>query len=145
MVDINPEIVDAWNSDTLPLYEPGLAEIFSAVRKRGHNSIGGFNKGPCANGLTNCNLTFSTNVEVAIEEAEMIFLCIDTPTKSTGPGEGLALDMTNLEAAVRTIARVAKTDKIIVEKSTVPCGTASTLRDLVCAFHLPVVLGTFCK
>jgi UDP-glucose 6-dehydrogenase len=51
--------------------------------------------------------------------------------------------MTNLKAAVRTIARVAMTDKIIVEKSTVPCGTASTIRDLVCASHLPVVLRTF--
>ena len=88
-------------------------------------------------------LDFSTNVEVAIKEAEMIFLCIDTPTKPTGPGEGFALDTTNLQAAVRTIARVAKTDKIIVEISTVPCGTASTLRDLVCLSHLPAVLGFF--
>ena len=117
MVDINPEIVDAWNSDTLPLYEPGLSEILLAVRERGHNSVCGFsfNEGHCANRLTNCNLTFSANVEVAVAEAEMIFLCIDTPTKSAGPGEGLALDITNLKAAVRTIARVAMTDKIIVE------------------------------
>ncbi|KAJ9484068.1 hypothetical protein VN97_g9315 [Penicillium thymicola] len=133
VVDINPDIVDAWNSDTPPLYEPGLSEILLAVRERSHNSVRGVssNEGHCANGLTNCNLTFSTSVEVAIEEAEIIFLCIDTPTKSTGPGQGLALDMTNLEAAVRTIARVTKTDKIIVEKSTVPCGTAGTLRDLL--------------
>jgi UDPglucose 6-dehydrogenase len=140
VVDISPAIVEAWNSDTLPLYEPGLLEILLDVRRRGHDSVRtngvSFDEGQYAHEPTHCNLKFSTSVEAAIKKAEVIFLCIDTPTKSTGPGEGIALDMTHLQAAVRTIARVAKTDKIIVEKSTVPCGTASNLRELVCTSHL---------
>ena len=89
-----------------------------------------------ANGAS--NLRFSGNVEHAIRDAEIIVLCIDTPTKSYGAGKGVAADLSNIQAAVRTIAQVATTDKIVVEKSTVPCGTAELIRDLVCHVNVSV-------
>lgn len=77
-------------------------------------------------------LRFSTDIEAAVKEAEMIFLCVNTPTKRFGVCRGMAADLSNLQAAVRMIAEVATSDKIVVEKSTVPCGTADMIRDLVC-------------
>ncbi|KAI9933728.1 UDP-glucose 6-dehydrogenase 1 [Aspergillus wentii] len=123
IVDKNKARVDAWNSDCLPMFEPGLEDLISSIRRRPQEPLG--------NDANACNLTFSTDVENAIEEADLIMLCIDTPTKRFGIGQGKALDLTNIQAAVRTIARVSKTDKIVVEKSTVPCGTADKIRDLL--------------
>ena len=123
VVDKNKARIDAWNTTTPPLYEPGLEDVLSSVRQR----------------ETQCNLIFSTDIDHAIREAELIMLCIDTPTKENGIGKGLALDLANTQAAVRTIAQAAESDKIVVEKSTVPCGTADKIRDLVrvsCLFLL---------
>ncbi|GAB1195151.1 hypothetical protein APSETT444_004405 [Aspergillus pseudonomiae] len=115
VVDKNKARIDAWNTTTPPLYEPGLEDVLSSVRQR----------------ETQCNLIFSTDIDHAIREAELIMLCIDTPTKENGIGKGLALDLANTQAAVRTIAQAAESDKIVVEKSTVPCGTADKIRDLL--------------
>lgn len=115
VVDKNAARIGSWNSDALPLYEPGLSEIIAQVRQRNDT----------------CNLTFSCDISKAIAESDLIMLCIDTPTKSHGAGRGMALDLAHVQEAVRAIAGVATTDKIIVEKSTVPGGTASTIQDLV--------------
>lgn len=131
VVDKNQQRIDAWNSDCLPMYEPGMEEILASIRQRpAQPGLDGDSPMCDANGAS--NLRFSGNVEDAIRDAEIIVLCIDTPTKSYGAGKGVAADLSNIQAAVRTIAQVATTDKIIVEKSTVPCGTAELIRDLVC-------------
>lgn len=137
VVDKDPRRIEAWNSDCLPMYEPGLDDILASIRQRpatngGYDSIGNDVK-ILGNVGSTSNLRFSTDIERAIYEADIIVLCIDTPTKTFGTGQGVAADLTNLQAAVKTIARVAVTDKIMVEKSTVPCGTAEVIRDLVCS------------
>ena len=107
VVDISQPRIDAWNSDELPIYEPGLDEVVKACRGK--------------------NLFFTTDVEGAIAKCDMIFVSVNTPTKKTGLGKGKAADLTYWEAAARTIAAVSKTDKIIVEKSTVPVRTAAAI------------------
>lgn len=113
-VDINEERIARWNDsdlDKLPVYEPGLAEIVREVRGR--------------------NLFFSTEVDKAIDEAEMIFISVNTPTKTYGIGKGMAADLKWIELCARQIAAVAKNDKIVVEKSTLPVRTAATLKDIL--------------
>lgn len=126
VVDLNERRIAAWKSDNLPIYEPNLFETLQAPR----DGIAG-KREP--------NLFFSTDVDKAIAEAEIIFLAVNTPTKVTGQGAGLALDIGYLEAATRKIAQVSSTDKIIVEKSTVPCRTAESLRDILTATGRPGV------
>ena len=111
VVDSNPEKIAAWNTDELPVYEPGLLEIVKEVRGK--------------------NLFFSTNVDAAIEEAEMIFISVNTPTKTYGVGKGMAADLKYVELCTRQIARVAKNDKIIVEKSTLPVRTAQSIKAII--------------
>ena len=114
VVDVNESRINAWNSsndDDLPIYEPGLAAVVKEARGR--------------------NLFFSTNVEQAIDEAEMIFISVNTPTKTYGTGKGMAADLKYIELCARQIARVAKTDKIVVEKSTLPVRTASAIKDIL--------------
>lgn len=125
IVDKDQRRIDAWNSDSLPMYEPGLEDVLSSIRRRPTHIA------HPESGEDLSNLRFSTEIEQAISDADIIVLCIDTPTKSFGIGQGLAPDLANIQAAVRTIARVATSDKIVVEKSTVPCGTAELIRDLV--------------
>ncbi|KAI8907910.1 UDP-glucose/GDP-mannose dehydrogenase family, NAD binding domain-containing protein [Gorgonomyces haynaldii] len=111
IVDISQDRIDQWNSDTLPIYEPGLDEIVFRCRGK--------------------NLFFSTDVDKAILESEIIFVSVNTPTKKSGIGAGFAADLAYVEAATRQIARVAKESKIIVEKSTVPCKTAESIRSIL--------------
>jgi UDPglucose 6-dehydrogenase len=114
VVDLNDKRIAAWNDadlDKLPIYEPGLADIVAQSRGR--------------------NLTFSTKVDQAIEEADMIFISVNTPTKTYGVGKGMAADLKYIELCARQIARVATTDKIIVEKSTLPVRTAEALKDIL--------------
>lgn len=108
VVDISQKQIDAWNSPDLPIYEPGLQEVVESVRDK--------------------NLFFSTAVEATIEEADIIFVSVNTPTKLTGIGAGFASNIKNVEACARTIAEVAKGPKIIVEKSTVPVRTADSIK-----------------
>ena len=117
VVDLNKSKIEAWNSDKLPIYEPGLYEIVSAARKEAPDH--------------QANLFFSTNVDDAIDKADLILLCVNTPTKTRGLGRGSAADLGFVENATRNIARVATTSKIVVEKSTVPWGTADTIRNIV--------------
>jgi UDPglucose 6-dehydrogenase len=107
VVDINPNRIEAWNSDRLPIFEPGLLDLVRQVRGR--------------------NLFFSTDVEGAIKDAEIIFVSVNTPTKSFGEGAGKAADLQYWEKTARTILKVSTTDKIIVEKSTLPVKTAAAM------------------
>lgn len=114
VVDTNPARIAAWNDenlDNLPVYEPGLADVVAEARGR--------------------NLFFSTEVDKAIDEAEMIFISVNTPTKTYGLGKGKAADLKYIELCARQIAAVAKTDKIVVEKSTLPVRTAETIRNIL--------------
>jgi UDPglucose 6-dehydrogenase len=108
VVDTNATRIDAWNSDRLPIYEPGLHEVVMAARGR--------------------NLFFSTDIDLGIREANIIFVSVNTPTKSYGIGAGCASDLTNVELCARRIAAVANGDKIVVEKSTLPVRTAESLK-----------------
>ena len=129
VVDINPERIAAWQSDRLPIYEPGLYEIVSTARD-------GKEKRHVPNGIVHrANLFFSTDIDKAITDADLVFVCVNTPTKASGIGKGAAADLRFIEAATRNIARVAKEDKIVVEKSTVPCRTAQSIREIVSFFQ----------
>ena len=114
VVDLNESRVAAWNDpnvEHIPIYEPGLSEIVLETRDK--------------------NLFFSTKVDEAIDEADIIFISVNTPTKTYGMGKGMAADLKFIELCARQIARVAKTDKIIVEKSTLPVRTAEALKDIL--------------
>ncbi len=100
VVDLNAERIAAWNSNRLPIYEPGLDAVVRSTRNR--------------------NLFFSTDVDEGIRRAGMIFVSVNTPTKSYGIGAGSAADLKNVELCARRIAAVAQDDKIVVEKSTLP-------------------------
>lgn len=108
---MNAARIAAWNSDELPIYEPGLDDVVKSARGR--------------------NLFFSTDVDAGILEADLIFVSVNTPTKIKGIGAGFAADLGYVESATRKIAEVAKSDKIVVEKSTVPCRTAQSMRYIV--------------
>ncbi|KAI4164264.1 MAG: hypothetical protein LQ342_002229 [Letrouitia transgressa] len=145
VVDINSERIAAWQSNSLPIYEPGLSEIVHVVRDivspNGESSIGLQNQEGSSSIMCNGRprLQFSTDIDKAIQEADMIFVCVNTPTKANGVGKGTAADLGFVEAATRTIARVATKDKIVVEKSTVPCRTAQSIREILAANAHPGV------
>jgi UDPglucose 6-dehydrogenase len=107
VVDPNEARIAAWNSDELPVYEPGLDEVVRSARGR--------------------NLHFHTDVKAAIKSGEIIFVCVGTPTKTYGIGAGRAADLRYIESAARMIAEVADGPKIIVEKSTIPVKTAEAM------------------
>lgn len=113
IVDLNQARVDAWNSEdfAIPIYEPGLVEVVKQARGK--------------------NLFFSSDVDKGIREADLIFVSVNTPTKKSGVGAGFAADLAYVESATRRIAAVAHSDKIVVEKSTVPCRTAESMRTIL--------------
>lgn len=114
VVDINEKRIADWNDedlDKLPIFEPGLKEIIAEVRNK--------------------NLFFSTDIKQAIKDAEMIFISVNTPTKTYGKGKGMAADLKYIELCARQIAEVADTDKIIVEKSTLPVRTAQAIKSIL--------------
>lgn len=113
VVDMNQGRIDAWNSDTLPIYEPGLDEVVKEARGR--------------------NLFFSTAVADEINAADIVFVAVNTPTKTYGVGAGRAADLRFIESVARTIAAVATSGKIIVEKSTIPVKTAETIQKILAA------------
>jgi len=116
VVDINQSRINAWNHidlDQLPIYEPGLKEVVEEARGR--------------------NLFFSTQAEKAIDAADMIFMSVNTPTKTYGEGKGMAADLTFVEKCARQIARAATTNKIIIEKSTLPVRTAEKIKEVLLA------------
>ena len=113
VVDINEDRIAEWNSDQLPVYEPGLDAVVQECRGK--------------------NLFFSTDVDKAILESEMIFLAVNTPTKTYGIGAGRAADLRYVENCARQIAKVAQGDKIVVEKSTLPVRTAESIKHILTA------------
>ncbi len=114
VVDLNEARIAAWNDsnlENLPVYEPGLDAVVASARGR--------------------NLFFSTDVDKAIDEAQMIFISVNTPTKNYGAGKGMAADLKYIELCARQIARVSKQDKIVVEKSTLPVRTAEAIKNIL--------------
>lgn len=114
VVDLNQERINAWNdenTDNIPIFEPGLSEIVAETRGK--------------------NLFFSSDVEKAIEEAQLIFISVNTPTKTYGKGKGMAADLKYIELCARQIAKVAKENKIVVEKSTLPVRTAEAIKSIL--------------
>tara|TARA_B100002019_G_C21268567_1_gene600838 strand:+ start:2219 stop:3556 length:1338 start_codon:yes stop_codon:yes gene_type:complete len=116
VVDKNQERIDAWNGplDKLPIYEPGLAEVVAKAREK--------------------NLFFTTDIDQAIEVSEMIFMAVNTPTKTEGEGAGMAADLRYVEDCAKKIAQVAYTDKIVVEKSTLPVRTAEKIKEILSSY-----------
>lgn len=114
VVDLNEDRIAKWNDsnvDNIPVYEPGLGEIVGQSRGK--------------------NLFFSSEVDKAIDEAQLIFISVNTPTKTYGSGKGMAADLKYIELCARQIARVSKQDKIVVEKSTLPVRTAQAIKNIL--------------
>lgn len=114
IVDINPQRIADWNdenTDKLPVYEPGLAEVVKIARGR--------------------NLFFSTDVPTAIQKADIIFISVNTPTKTYGVGKGMAADLKYVELCARQIAEYSSNNKIVVEKSTLPVRTAESIKTIL--------------
>ena len=113
VVDSNEKRIAEWNGpeNSLPIYEPGLKEIIRNVRGK--------------------NLIFSNEVEKSINKADIIFIAVNTPTKSYGEGKGMAADLTNIEKCARLIAKSSSSNKIIVEKSTAPVGTGKKIKSVL--------------
>ncbi|EMY3547911.1 nucleotide sugar dehydrogenase [Flavobacterium psychrophilum] len=114
VVDLNESRIAAWNDinlENLPVYEPGLDAVVAEARGR--------------------NLFFSTEVDKAIDEAQMIFISVNTPTKNYGTGKGMAADLKYIELCARQIARISTQDKIVVEKSTLPVRTAEAIKNIL--------------
>ncbi|XP_021821646.1 UDP-glucose 6-dehydrogenase 1-like [Prunus avium] len=111
VVDIWDKRIAAWNSDQLPIYEPGLDDVVKQCRGK--------------------NLFFSTDVKKHVKEADIVFVSVNTPTKTTGLGAGKAADLTYWESAARMIADVSESSKVVVEKSTVPVKTAEAIEKIL--------------
>lgn len=114
VVDLNAQRISDWNNDDLsklPIYEPGLDEVVDEARWQ--------------------NLFFSTDIDKAINEAQMIFISVNTPTKTYGAGKGMAADLKYVELCARQIAKIATSDKIVVEKSTLPVKTAEAIQNIL--------------
>jgi UDPglucose 6-dehydrogenase len=114
IVDINPQRIADWNdenTDKLPVYEPGLAEVVKIARNR--------------------NLFFTTDIPAAIRNADIIFISVNTPTKTYGIGKGMAADLKYVELCARQIAKFAESNKIVVEKSTLPVRTAESIKTIL--------------
>ena len=111
VVDINRDRIEQWKSDQLPIYEPGLDELVRKTRKK--------------------NLFFSTEIEQGIRDADIIFVSVNTPTKTFGQGAGKAADLQYWEKTARQILKNSETEKIIVEKSTLPVRTAKAMERIL--------------
>ena len=118
VVDSNPEKIRSWNGpyDNLPVFEKGLSKIVKKVRNR--------------------NLFFSHDIKSNIEDAEMIFVAVNTPTKKVGKGAGMAADLKYVESCARDIAKYSKSNKIIIEKSTLPVRTAERIKEILSLIHI---------
>lgn len=114
VVDIDEKKIKDWNSQDLsqlPVYEPGLKEVIRKVRGE--------------------NLFFSNDIDPAILESEMIFMAVNTPTKDRGEGKGMAADLTYVEQCAMRIGKVARSNKIVIEKSTLPVRTAEKIKEVL--------------
>lgn len=111
VVDVSEARIKAWQTDSLPIFEPGLLDVVRAARGR--------------------NLFFSTEISAAIRESEVIFVSVNTPTKTFGEGAGKAADLQYWEKVAREILRESGSSKIVVEKSTLPVKTAQTMENIL--------------
>ncbi len=113
VVDLDKDKIDAWNGelDKLPVFEPGLKEVVEKVRNK--------------------NLFFSTEIDQSIDESEMIFMAVNTPTKTEGEGAGMAADLKYFIASAKQIAKASNSNKIVVEKSTLPVRTAEKIKEIL--------------
>ena len=111
VVDLNQDRIDEWNSDKLPVYEPGLLETVKCARGR--------------------NLFFTTDIDQTIKDSDIIFISVNTPTKDYGAGKGRAADLKYIESCARNIAKVGGGHKIVVEKATVPVRTAQMVKEIL--------------
>ena len=111
VVDINPLRIAEWNSDDLPIYEPGLGEIVKATKGK--------------------NLFFSTDIEGGIRDNDIIFVSVNTPTKTFGAGAGMAADLQYWEKTARQILQYSQSSKIVIEKSTLPVKTALAMEKIL--------------
>jgi len=111
IVDINAARIDAWNSDDLPVYEPGLKEVVESARGK--------------------NLFFGTDIDASIKEADIIFVSVNTPTKTFGFGAGKASDLQYIEKTARNILAASDNGKVVVEKSTLPVRTAESMERIL--------------
>lgn len=111
VVDVSESRIKAWQTNDLPIYEPGLLEVVQATRGR--------------------NLFFSTDIDAAIRESEVIFVSVNTPTKTFGEGAGKAADLQYWEKVAREILRESRSPKIVIEKSTLPVKTAQTMETIL--------------
>ncbi len=111
VVDVSKARIEAWQSDNLPIYEPGLLDVIQSARGR--------------------NLFFSTDIRSAIHESEIIFVSVNTPTKTFGEGAGKAADLQYWEKVAREILKESKSPKIVIEKSTLPVKTAQTMENIL--------------
>ena len=111
VVDINSERIDAWNSADLPVYEPGLDEIVKKTRGK--------------------NLFFAKDIENQIKENDIIFVSVNTPTKTYGAGAGMAADLQFVEKTARQILEHSQSSKIVIEKSTLPVKTALAMERIL--------------
>jgi UDPglucose 6-dehydrogenase len=111
VVDVSEQRIEAWKTDNLPIYEPGLLDVVKAARGR--------------------NLFFSAAIDAAIRESEIIFVSVNTPTKTFGEGAGKAADLQHWEKVAREILRESTSPKIVIEKSTLPVKTAQTMENIL--------------
>jgi len=111
VVDVNSSRIDAWNSDELPVYEPGLDRIVKKTRGR--------------------NLFFRKDIENQIKDNDIIFVSVHTPTKTYGAGADMAADLQFWEKTARQILKYSKSSKIVIEKSTLPVKTALAMEKIL--------------
>ncbi|KAF2498282.1 nucleotide sugar dehydrogenase [Lophium mytilinum] len=120
VMDLDEARMKKWNSKHLPVAEPGLIDFVRVSRE---------------NSTPNPNLFFSTNVSECVAVADVVLVSVNTPTKLSGIGAGAATNLVALESAMISVAKAAKSGAIIVEKSTVPCGTARTIREILTLYR----------
>jgi UDPglucose 6-dehydrogenase len=119
VVDMNLDKINQWNSDTLPIFEPQLEDVVKACRGK--------------------NLFFSTDIDAKIAQADLVMMSVNTPTKTFGMGKGRAADLKFIELCARRVAEASSSDKIVVEKSTVPVRCAANIRRILAANKKPHV------
>ena len=114
VIDMNAERIKKWNDDDLsrlPVFEPGLPEVISKCRNK--------------------NLFFTTELKKNLASSDMVFISVNTPTKTRGVGAGQASDLKWIEASARQIAKYAQGHTIVIEKSTLPVKTAQTIKKIL--------------
>jgi len=108
-VDIDESKIIKLNEGIIPIYEPGLEELLLKNKKQGR-------------------IRFSTDLNRAIKDSDVVFICVGTPPKRNGEA-----DLSHVESVAMAIAEVMDSYKLIVEKSTVPVETgervANTIKD----------------